>query len=248
MPTREHRRLWAAEILARVPESSRGAHSYSNHNYVVAGAMFEELTGELWEDLMQRAVFEPLRMTSTGFGAPGTVGEVPDEPRGHTRRDGEWVAYQPVVTADNSPVLGPAGTAHTTLLDFARYMAAHLAGARLLVAAPGRFLLARCTHLELLRVTFAIVDVKFGPGGAILVSHGLTWNGQCVGNLRSVWRDGDRTDRLQVCDVPGAQPTSRGAGSAKYNDQPGAPCEGEMFVHGWISSVTTRHSKQGRGV
>ena len=129
-PTREHRRLWAAEILARVPESSRGAHSYSNHNYVVAGAMFEELTGELWEDLMQRAVFEPLRMTSTGFGAPGTVGEVPDEPRGHTRRDGEWVAYQPVVTADNSPVLGPAGTAHTTLLDFARYMAAHLAGAR----------------------------------------------------------------------------------------------------------------------
>ena len=129
-PTREHRRQWAAEILAMAPESARGAHSYSNANYVVAGAMLEELTGELWEDLMQRTVFEPLSMTSTGFGAPGTVGEVPDQPRGHTRRDGKWVAYQPVATADNPPAIGPAGTVHTSLGDFARYMAAHLAGAR----------------------------------------------------------------------------------------------------------------------
>ena len=129
-PTREHRRQWAAEILARVPESPRGEHSYSNTNYLVAGAMLEELTGELWENLMQRALFEPLGMMSTGFGAPGTVGEVPDEPRGHARRKGEWVAYQPVATADNAPALGPAGTAHTTLADFACYMAAHLAGAR----------------------------------------------------------------------------------------------------------------------
>lgn len=129
-PKREHRRQWTAEILALVPESPRGEHSYSNTNYIVAGAMLEELTGELWEDLIRRAVFEPLGMTSTGFGAPGTVGEVPDEPRGHTRRNGKWVAYQPLSTADNAPALSPAGTAHTTLADSARYMAAHLAGAR----------------------------------------------------------------------------------------------------------------------
>ncbi len=129
-PLPEHRRQWAAEILALAPETPRGTHRYGNTNYIVAGAMLEVVTGELWEDLMQRAVLTPLGMTSTGFGAPGTIGAVPDEPRGHSRREGEWVAWQPHPTADNPPAIGPAGTVHTTLADFARYMAAHLAGAR----------------------------------------------------------------------------------------------------------------------
>ena len=129
-PTRADRRQWAAEILALPPESPRGVHCYGNPNYIVVGAMLEEVSGELWEDLIQRILFEPLGMTSTGFGAPGTVGEIPDEPRGHTRRNGAWVAYQPRATADNAPAVGPAGTVHSTLADFARYMAAHLAGAR----------------------------------------------------------------------------------------------------------------------
>ena len=129
-PLREHRRQWAAELLGRAPETSRGTHLYGNANYMVAGSMLEAVTGEQWEDLMMRNVFAPLGMTSTGFGAPGTVGETPDEPRGHLRTEGELRSLQPDRGADNSAAIGPAGTVHTTLADSALYMAAHLAGAR----------------------------------------------------------------------------------------------------------------------
>ena len=62
----EQRRQWTAELLTLAPETSRGEHLYSNANYVVAGAMLEEVTGQQWEDLMQEHVFAPLGMTSTG--------------------------------------------------------------------------------------------------------------------------------------------------------------------------------------
>ena len=129
-PLTEQRRQWSGELLALRPETARGTHRYSNAGYVVAGAMLEAVTGEPWEDLMQREVFDALGMTSTGFGAPGTVGATPDEPRGHVRDDGRWIALQPNRDADNPAVMGPAGTVHSTFSDFARYMAAHLAGAR----------------------------------------------------------------------------------------------------------------------
>jgi CubicO group peptidase (beta-lactamase class C family) len=130
MPLPEQRRQWAAELLALPPETSRGTHRYSNANYVVAGAMLEAVTAEPWEDLMQRKILTPLGMSSTGFGSPGTIGEEPDEPRGHQRVQGELHSLPPDNTADNPPAVGPAGTVHTTLADFARYMAAHLAGTR----------------------------------------------------------------------------------------------------------------------
>jgi CubicO group peptidase (beta-lactamase class C family) len=130
MPLPEQRRQWAAQLLALPPETSRGTHRYSNANYVVAGAMLEAVTGQQWEDLMQQKILTPLGMTSTGFGVPGTVGETPDEPRGHQRVQGKLRALQPDSSADNPPAVGPAGTVHTTLADFARYLAAHLAGAR----------------------------------------------------------------------------------------------------------------------
>ncbi len=129
-PLTEQRRQWVGELLALAPETSRGTHRYSNAGYVVAGAMLEAVTGERWEDLMQRDVFTPLGMTSTGFGPPGIVGAAPDEPRGHVRENSKWVALQPDRAADNPAAIGPAGTVHSTFADFARYMAAHLAGAR----------------------------------------------------------------------------------------------------------------------
>ena len=129
-PLPEQRRQWTAELLALAHETPRGTHLYSNANYVVAGAMLEAVTGQQWEDLMRQHVFTPLGMTSTGFGAPGTVGESPDEPRGHHRVKGKLRPLQPNRNADNPPAVGPAGIVHTTLADFAHFTAAHLAGSR----------------------------------------------------------------------------------------------------------------------
>jgi CubicO group peptidase (beta-lactamase class C family) len=128
-PILAQRRQLAVELLRLPPDGPRGTYRYSNAGYVIAGAMIEAVTGASWEDLLQREVFAPLGMTASGFGAPGVAGAV-TEPRGHRRMGDRWVPVEPGPYADNPAALGPAGTVHTTLADYARFMAAHLAGAR----------------------------------------------------------------------------------------------------------------------
>jgi len=126
----ERRLVWSADLLRMPPEASVGTHLYSNANYIVLGAVIEKVTGEQWEDLMERELFTPLGMQETGFSAPGTPG-LRDEPWGHADEGGSWQPFDPGrVDADNALALGPAGTIHSTLSDFSVYMAAHLSGAR----------------------------------------------------------------------------------------------------------------------
>jgi CubicO group peptidase (beta-lactamase class C family) len=65
-------------------------------------------------------------MSTAGFGPPGTT-KLCDQPRGHTD-SGECV--EPGPEADNPPMLGPAGTVHASLGDWARFAQLHLAGRR----------------------------------------------------------------------------------------------------------------------
>jgi len=127
---REQRRFFVAEGLLVAPESTPNTETlYSNAGYMLAGAMLEELAGASWEELVQREVLAPLGMTSTGFGAPGTPGKL-DQPLGHARGADGWTPIALGPEADNPPVVGPAGTVHATLADWARFVSAHLRGAR----------------------------------------------------------------------------------------------------------------------
>ena len=130
LPMAERRLVWSADLLRLAPDASVGQHLYSNANYIVLGAMVEKVTGELWEDLMQRELFAALGMTGSGFSAPGIAGQR-TQPWGHVNQNGNWQPVDPGdVDADNARALGPAGTIHATLSDFAAYMAEHLAGER----------------------------------------------------------------------------------------------------------------------
>ncbi len=123
----EDRVACVAQILRTPPEGQRGVYAYSNAGYVVAGAMMEVVAGKRWEVLMQEKLFGPLGMKDTGFGAP----RKPGSPWGHERGFLGWTPKDPAErNADNAPVLGPAGTVHTTLEDYARFVAAHLKGAQ----------------------------------------------------------------------------------------------------------------------
>jgi CubicO group peptidase (beta-lactamase class C family) len=46
---------------------------YSNVGYVLAGAVLEQLTGRAWEELMRERLFQPLGISTGGFGPPGTA-------------------------------------------------------------------------------------------------------------------------------------------------------------------------------
>ncbi len=103
--------------LQAPPESRPGTkYGYSNVGYVLAGLMAERATGSSWEDLIRRRLFGPLGMASAGFGPPGTPGQV-DQPWGHRSEGGVLRPNQ----SDNPPVMGPAGTVHSSVLDWARF-------------------------------------------------------------------------------------------------------------------------------
>jgi CubicO group peptidase (beta-lactamase class C family) len=121
-------RLEAVKMLAKVKLLSTPGSSYlySNWGYVIAGALAEKTMSRSWEDLIREFVFSPLGVTSAGFGGPGTPGQI-DEPWGHGT-DGKPVAANgPAV--DNPAVIGPAGTVHMTLGEWAKFAADHIRGA-----------------------------------------------------------------------------------------------------------------------
>ena len=118
------------EVISRPPELEPGTRFfYSNLGYIVAGAMLERVSGVPWEDLIQRELFAPLKMSRMGFGAPGHPENV-DQPWGHETEASGRVAVRPDIHGDNPPALGPAGTVHGPLQALAKFAACHLAGAR----------------------------------------------------------------------------------------------------------------------
>ena len=88
-------------------------YEYSNVGYTIAGAMAEKVTGATWEDLVKREVFEPLELTEAGFGPPKSADETLEQPRGHRKVLAGKVSVDD--EADNTPIMGPAGTVHMTL-------------------------------------------------------------------------------------------------------------------------------------
>jgi CubicO group peptidase (beta-lactamase class C family) len=122
------RRKVLETVFAQPPQAKPGTqYVYSNFGYALAGHMAETVARKPWEDLMREKLFKPLGMDSAGFGAPLDRGTM-RQPRGHTK-EGEPV--EPTQRgSDNPPAIGPAGTVHCSVGDWAKFVALHLRGAR----------------------------------------------------------------------------------------------------------------------
>ncbi|HXU82985.1 MAG TPA: serine hydrolase, partial [Polyangia bacterium] len=122
-------RTRAVHALLREPPGKVGDYRYSNFGYLVAGAMIEKVTGQAWEVVMRKRLFEPLKMGSCGFGAPASPGKI-DQPWAHRRTGSGLEPVAPGPQSDNPPSLGPAGTVHCGLRDWAKFAQLHLDEAR----------------------------------------------------------------------------------------------------------------------
>lgn len=169
----EQRAALTRSVLKNAPvHAPRGAILYSNAGFVIAGHVAEVATKKPWETLMQELLFTPLGMTSAGFGPPGAR-DACDQPRGHTK---EGRPLEPGPEADNPPSIGPAGTVHATLADWAKFLQLHLRGMRGDV---------KVGELTLTRETFARLHSACpGPGP----QYGYGW----VFETRP-WAGGDST-------------------------------------------------------
>jgi CubicO group peptidase (beta-lactamase class C family) len=119
-PVTEQRKEAAETVLGQKPGGKRGAFAYANANYILAGAAMERLTGASWEMLMAEQLFAPLGIASAGFGAP--VGQNPWGHQSTMFGFGGLAAVDPSGIADNPKALGPAGTIHMNLEDYAKFL------------------------------------------------------------------------------------------------------------------------------
>jgi CubicO group peptidase (beta-lactamase class C family) len=87
----------------------------------------EKVAGKSWESCIRSEIFEPLQMTTAGFGGTGTPGEI-DQPWPHTQDGKPTATNGPQM--DNLPVLGPAGRVHCSIQDWAKFVQDQLRGAR----------------------------------------------------------------------------------------------------------------------
>ena len=102
-----------------------GSYLYSNVGYAIAGHIAEKLDGRPWEALLEKRVFQPLKITA-GQGPVGTEGK-DDQPWPHDEKGRALPANGSA--SDNPPSLGPAGRVHASLQNYARFAADQLRGA-----------------------------------------------------------------------------------------------------------------------
>lgn len=120
---KERRLAILKDNLISAPTIKLGEFNYSNFGYMVAACMAERITRSSWESLMRQRLFEPLGMTSAGFGEPDRDRSI-DQPWGHEKFGGKW---QPS-TAYDAEALGPAGEIHCTIEDWAKFVSLQFAG------------------------------------------------------------------------------------------------------------------------
>ena len=116
-------RYWMVKETAPQPlDHARGSKfDYSNLGYVIAGAMLERVGHESWEELVEARIFKPMDLKTAGFGPQASLGTV-DAPLGHILVDGKAKAMLAGPNGDNPLILGPAGTIHMSVLDFAKWV------------------------------------------------------------------------------------------------------------------------------
>lgn len=173
-PDHDTRLAIVMEILRKPrPESlPRGKYAYSNMGYLLVATMAEERTGLSWEELIRTHIFEPLKMTSAGFGPPDT--NIPAQgPWGH-RQFGE--KYVPLAT-DNPLSMAPAGCVHCTIDDWCRFIAFHMD--------------EKCEHHRLLK-SATLQALHQAPSGR-KTAYAAGWMVKSIADQRVIWHNGSNT-------------------------------------------------------
>ncbi|MDJ0834751.1 MAG: serine hydrolase domain-containing protein, partial [Gammaproteobacteria bacterium] len=124
LPANINKGHWTEERFSHLVERLRSEYTsyptdfilnYSNVGYSLLGTLIEENTGYLFEDYMQKHIFDPLGMSQSSF-----------HPYGNTS-DHAAIGYNRRVAQNNLPIRDiPALGLNTSLQDLARFVAALL--------------------------------------------------------------------------------------------------------------------------
>jgi len=115
-----------AHMHARVRPPGEAA-GYSNFNAMMAGYIVERVSGESYDEYIQKHIFDPLGMTQATSKSP-----IPPELRarstlGYTYENGVYVPFPDYFA---QPAVVPSGFHQVSVTDMARFMIAHLQDGR----------------------------------------------------------------------------------------------------------------------
>lgn len=165
-------RYWLLRQVVKLPLASKPGtgFAYANINYVIVGAMLERVSAGTWEEQITQRVFLPLALDTAGLGPQATLGRI-DAPLGHQVIHGQLKAMLAGPNGDNPPIIGPAGTAHMSVLDFARWAGWNAGEGK---RAPA---LVRPTTLKKLHTPVAAIPMgpSGRPGTPTRGRYGLGW-------------------------------------------------------------------------
>ena len=122
-----------------VNQTQKGTFAYSNFGYIILGCILEHLTDTTWEQLITKRIFLPLQFQHAGLGCQVSPGLI-DAPLPHIRAEEKEIEYfLSGPNCDNPLVMGPAGTAHMSILDFAQWARFQLNNGTLQPDADGEY-------------------------------------------------------------------------------------------------------------
>ncbi|MDD3815384.1 MAG: serine hydrolase [Desulfocapsaceae bacterium] len=115
-------RYWLVEQWCKLPLASEPGtkFAYSNMGYTIAGAMIERVSHTTWDELIVQRIFTPLDLKTAGLGCQSSLGKI-DAPLGHLIINGKVEYRLAGPNGDNPAIIGPAGIAHMSVLDFASW-------------------------------------------------------------------------------------------------------------------------------
>lgn len=152
-------------VLKTVANGAPGAtFEYSNFAYAVLGAMAEKVTGQSFESLMNAYIFKPLGMDTAGFGPQGTDnGKKLYQPRGHNANG----SPKSNGNDDLLPYLAPAGTMSMSVIDWGKFLKAHM-GLKV-----NKKLLVQPTTLERLHTPYDAGGTQYAAGWVVTNVFGV---------------------------------------------------------------------------
>ena len=115
-------RYWLVQQWSKRPLGSPPGtkFAYSNTGYIFVGAMIERIGGKTWDEMITERIFGPLKLRTAGLGPQASLGKI-DAPLGHALINGKVKAFLAGPNGDGPAIVGPAGIAHMSILDFARW-------------------------------------------------------------------------------------------------------------------------------
>lgn len=108
-------RQWSNRPLGFDPGTK---FAYSNMGYTIIGAMIERVGKKTWDEAITERIFLPLNLRTAGLGPQSSLGKI-DAPLGHCIVNNRVRAMLAGPNGDGPSIIGPAGIAHMSILDFA---------------------------------------------------------------------------------------------------------------------------------